>query len=204
MRYNIHEVKNMDCARTGALIRRLRLEKGLTQAALAMQLNLSAKTISKWETGRGCPDVSLLGALSSALGADLSAMLAGDLCANPLQGGNMKKTRYFVCPVCGSISLSSGNAQVSCCGRTLEALTPVKAAPEEMLQAEIIEDEWFITGDHPMEKDNYIRFVAFQTGDRVEFLRQYPEWNLQLRIKKRGHGMLVWYADDIGLKYRLL
>lgn len=194
----------MDCAKTGALIRSLRLEQGLTQRALAEKLNLSAKTISKWEMGHGCPDVSLLGAVSAALGADLAAMLAGDLAANETSGGNMKKTRYFVCPVCGSISLSSGNASISCCGRKLNPLEMRKASPDEQLRAEIIEDEWFITGDHPMEKDNYIRFVAFQTGDRVELLRQYPEWSLQLRIKKRGHGMLVWYADDIGLKYRLL
>lgn len=194
----------MDCAKTGALIRALRLEKGLTQRALAQRLNLSAKTISKWENGHGCPDVSLLAHLSAVLGADIAAVLSGELSANPVHGGNMKKTRYFVCPQCGGVSLSNGNAQLSCCGRTLEPLTMTKAAPEEMLRAEIIEDEWFITGDHPMEKDNYIRFVAFQTGDRVELIRQYPEWNLELRLKKRGHGMLIWYAPDTGLKYRLL
>ena len=194
----------MDCARTGALIRRLRLEKGLTQHALARQLSLTAKTISKWENGRGCPDVSLLGALSAALEVDLAAMLAGDLSPNPVQGGNMKKTRYFVCPVCGSISLSSGNAQLTCCGRQLAPLEMQKAAPQARLQVENVEDEWFITSDHPMEKDNYIAFVAFQSGDRVELYRQYPEWNLQLRLRKRGHGMLIWYAADTGLMYQLL
>ena len=194
----------MDCAKTGALIRALRLEKGLTQQTLAERLNLSAKTISKWENGRGCPDVSLLEPLSAVLGADVAAVLSGAFPVNPVQGGNMKNTRYFVCPQCAGVSLSSGNAQISCCGRRLEPLQMAKAAPDEMLRAEAIEDEWFITGDHPMEKNNYIRFVAFQTGDRVELYRQYPEWSLQLRIKKRGRGMLIWYADDIGLKYRLL
>ena len=116
----------------------------------------------------------------------------------------MKKTKYFVCPACRSISLSSGNAEISCCGRRLAPLEMQKAAPEEKLHAETVEDEWFITGDHPMEKDNYVHFVAFQTGDRVELHKQYPEWNLQLRIKKRGRGMLIWYADDAGLKYQLL
>lgn len=194
----------MDCARIGGLIRRLRLEQGLTQRALAQRLNLSAKTISKWETGHGCPDVSLLGELSAMLGVDLGAMLSGELAPNPIPGGNMKKTRYFVCPVCSSISLSSGNAEISCCGRKLAPLEMKKAAPEERLHAEIVEDEWFITSDHPMEKDNYIHFVAFQSGERVELVKQYPEWNLQLRLKKRGHGMLIWYAADTGLKYQLL
>ena len=194
----------MDCIRTGALIRRLRLEKGLTQRELAEQLNLHAKTISKWETGRGCPDVGLLKELSALLGVDIAAMLSGELAANEESGGNMKKTKYFVCPACRSISLSSGNAEISCCGRKLAALQMQKAAPEEKLHAEIVEDEWFITGDHPMEKDNYIHFVAFQTGDKVELIKQYPEWNLQLRLKKRGHGMLIWSAQDTGLKYQLL
>ena len=194
----------MDLAKTGGLIRHLRLEKGLTQQALADQLGLSAKTISKWETGRGCPDVGLLGNVCTVLGADLAAMLSGELNENKTLGGNMKKTRYFVCPQCRSISLSSGNAEISCCGRKLTALEMQKAAPEEKLLVENIEDEWFISGDHPMEKDNYIHFVAFQTGDRVEMHKQYPEWNLQIRIKRRGHGMLIWYADDAGLKYQLV
>ena len=194
----------MDCAKVGALIRKLRTEKKLTQAALAEEMHLSAKTISKWERGLGCPDISLLPALSALLGVDLSRLLEGELSPNQIVGGNMKKTKYFICPDCGSISLSTGNAQISCCGRTLLPLEMKKAAPEEKLQVEIVEDEWFISSDHPMEKDNYISFVAFQTGDRVELIKQYPEWNLQLRLKKRGHGMLVWYAKDEGRMYQLL
>lgn len=194
----------MDCAKVGALIRRLRTEQGLTQQALAEKLNLSGKTVSKWERGLGCPDVTLLEPLSRILGVELSRMLSGDLAPNKADGGNMKKTKYFVCPECGSISLCTGSAGISCCGRRLAALEMKKAAPEQQLHAQIIEDEWFITGDHPMEKNNYISFVAFQSGDRVELLKQYPEWNLQLRLKKRGHGMLIWYAKDTGLLYQYL
>jgi hypothetical protein len=116
----------------------------------------------------------------------------------------MKKTKYFICPVCGSISLCTGNAEISCCGRKLEALEMKKALPEEKLQVEIVEDEWFISSSHPMEKDNYISFVAFQTGEKVELIKQYPEWNLQLRLKKRGHGQLIWYSTSQGLRYQLL
>ena len=176
----------------------------MTQAALAAQLNLSAKTVSKWETGRGCPDVSLLAALSGALGVNIAGMLEGQLPANERNTGNMKKTRYFVCPACGGVALATGGAELSCCGRRLDPLEMKKAAPEERLHVEAVEDEWFVTSDHPMEKDNYISFVAFQAGDRVELHRQYPEWNLQLRLKKRGHGQLIWYAADTGLKYQLL
>lgn len=194
----------MDCAKVGRLIRSLRLEKNLTQRALAEKLGLSDKTVSKWERGLGCPDVSLLGALSSMLGVDTASLLDGSLNPNESSGGNMKNTRYFICPACASITLSTGKAEISCCGRKLQALEPQKAAPEEKLRAEIVEDEWFISSDHPMQKDNYITFVAFQTGDKVELIKQYPEWNLQLRLKKRGHGQLIWYSVAEGLKYQLL
>jgi len=194
----------MDCAKVGRLIRSLRMEKGMTQRALAMELNLSDKTISKWERGLGCPDVSLLAALSDVLGVNTASLLGGELESNETSGGNMKNTRYFVCPGCMSITLSTGGAEISCCGRKLPALEPQKAAPEEKLKAEMIEDEWFISSDHPMEKDNYISFVAFQTGEKVELVKQYPEWNLQLRLKKRGHGKLIWYCAAEGLKYQLL
>lgn len=194
----------MDCSKVGRLIRKLRMEKKLTQAALAAQLNLSAKTVSKWERGLGCPDVNLLNTLSTVLNVDLSRLLEGDLLPNETVGGNMKNTKYYVCPDCGSISLCTGNAEISCCGRRLAALELTKAAPGEKLHVEIVEDEWFITSNHPMQKDNYISFVAFQTGGKVELIKQYPEWDLQLRLKKRGHGQLIWYSAAQGLRYQLL
>jgi len=194
----------MDCTNVGKLIRTLRLEKGMTQLELARQLNLSDKTISKWERGLGCPDVTLLAELSAILGVNIESILEGRLSTNQKSEGNMKKTQYYICPECGNISLCTGNAEVSCCGRRLESLQMKKAAPGEILKVEIVEDEWFISSDHPMEKDNYILFVAFQTGEKVELVKQYPEWNLQLRLKKRGHGRLIWYAKDTGLLYQLL
>ena len=116
----------------------------------------------------------------------------------------MKQTRYFVCPQCGELTLCTGNAQVSCCGRTLQPLTPQKAQPEQRLQIEQVEDEWFVSSDHPMTKDDYISFLAFAAGDRLQVLRQYPEWGLQARIFRRGHGMLLWYSREQGLLYQLL
>jgi len=194
----------MDCTNVGKLIRTLRLEKGMTQLELARQLNLSDKTISKWERGLGCPDVTLLAELSAILGVNIESILEGRLSTNQKSEGNMKKTQYYICPECGNISLCTGNAEVSCCGRRLESLQMKKAAPGEILKVEIVEDEWFISSDHPMEKDNYISFVAFQSGEKVELVKQYPEWNLQLRLKKRGHGRLIWFSMQEGLKYQLL
>ena len=116
----------------------------------------------------------------------------------------MKKLRYFVCPSCGSLTFSSGEAEVSCCGRRLTALEPRKAREEEKLRVEAVENDWFISGDHPMRKDDYVSFLAFAAGDRVQVVRLYPEWDLQARIPARGHGMLLWYSHRQGLLYQLV
>ena len=58
----------MNPEKIGLLIAALRKEKHMTQRAVAAALQVSEKTISKWETGRGCPDVSLLPGLAAVLG----------------------------------------------------------------------------------------------------------------------------------------
>lgn len=194
----------MDCGKIGALIRSLRMEKGLTQLQVAEKLNLNAKTVSKWETGHGCPDISLVPELAALLGVEIERLIAGELETNEQTGGNMKKIKYYVCPSCANISLCTGNAGVSCCGRPLNPLELKKAENEQKLKVELIEDDWFITSDHPMDKENYIRFVAFANGAKLEWIQQYPEWDLQLRIHKSGHGQLIWYSPNDGLLYQLL
>jgi len=194
----------MDCAKTGALIRRLRLEKNMTQKQLAERLNLSSKTVSKWENGLGCPDISLLSMLSEALEVNLNDMLSGELSENPAPCGNLQKLNYHICPCCGNLIFSTGGAKIACCGRKLQPVRPKKAAPEQKLQVENIEDDWFISADHPMTKQHYISFVALARGDRLELHKLFPEWNLQLRLQKRGHGMLIWHDTQEGLFYQLI
>ena len=67
----------MDCEKLGRLILQLRKEKGLTQQEIAAQLNISNKTVSIWECGKGAPDVSLWEGLSAVLGADILKLLQG-------------------------------------------------------------------------------------------------------------------------------
>lgn len=194
----------MDCEKVGMLIRTLRHEHQMTQKQLAEKMNISDKAISKWERGMGCPDVSLLTELSYHLGVNIEEMLCGNLAQNRIVGGNMKNARYYVCPVCGNISLCTGNAAVSCCGRKLTALMPKAASELQKLTVEQVEDDWYITSSHPMHKEDYISFVAFATGGSVQLIKQYPEWNVSLRIQKREHGMLLWHCVDEGLLYQPL
>lgn len=189
----------MDCSKTGKLICSLRKEHGLTQSQLAERMNISDRTVSKWERGLGCPDVSLLPELSKIFGVDLSALLTGDINACDPAAGNMRKLKFSVCPVCGNFLTASEEAAVFCCGRKLEPLTPSRPGKEEDLSVGRQDDEYFISSEHEMTKDHYISFVAFLTGDTLIFRKLYPEWNLQTRIPFFAHGTLLWYCTKHGL-----
>ncbi len=192
----------MDNISVGKLILALRKEHGMTQLQLAEQMHISDKTVSKWERGLGCPDVSLLPELSHLLGVDLVSLLSGCLNENDVQGGSMKKTDFYVCPKCGNIMTGMTACSVSCCGKKLLPLEAKKAEGEHQLKVEKIENDYFLSTDHPMTKDHYISFVALVTGDTMVMCKQYPEWNLQVRIPMIGHGRLLWYCTEDGLFYQ--
>ena len=116
----------------------------------------------------------------------------------------MKHAKYYVCPRCRNLLFATGEASITCCGRSLEPLEPVKAPEEEQLRVELVEDERFLTTSHPMTKDHHIAFVAFATGDSVVIQQLYPEWDLQVRLPGRGHGTLLWYCTRHGLFYQYL
>lgn len=194
----------MDCDRIGKLLYKLRQEKAMTQKQLADLMNISDKTISKWERGLGCPDVSLLPELSQILGVNIEEILAGKIELNETIGGNMKKLKFYVCPQCGNLLTATGDANISCCGKRLDALAAEKATEEHSLNIEPIEDELYVASPHEMKKEHYISFVAYVTGDRLLIVKQYPEWNMQFRFHKSGHGKLYFHCSKHGLFYQLI
>lgn len=195
----------MDQTKIGELIRRLRRRQGLTQAALAERLNVSDKAVSKWERGQGCPELSLLAALSEALAVDMEALLAGDLGENPEIGGNMRKLNFYVCPKCGNILTAVGEANLSCCGAPLRPLQAKKAeeAAEPVVEVELIEGEYFLSSRHEMTREHYIGYVAELSGDTLILKKCYPEWDLQVRLPRVPHARLYWYCTQHGLYYLL-
>lgn len=194
----------MDLSKIGSLIQKLRKEKGFTQKELAEILMISDKAISKWERGLGCPDISLISDLSKALGVDIEKMLSGELNEGEMLGGNMKNTTFYVCKSCGNIVTGNGELTASCCGRKLEVLTAKKEEEGHEISVEKIEHDLYITSDHPMKKEHYVSFVAFVTGDKLLIAKQYPEWGLQVRFQKFGHGKLYYYCTEHGLFYKLI
>lgn len=189
----------MDNYITGAAIRSLREKHGMTQSQLAEKLCVSDKTVSKWETGKGLPDISLLEPLSDALRVSLPELLSGEQIINANRASNILRSKLYVCPVCGNILHSAGSALISCCG---VALPPLEAEQEDdahRIELEKAEDEYYISLSHPMTKEHYISFIAYCTGSRFELAKIYPESSAEARFFIRGHGILYWYCNHHGL-----
>lgn len=189
----------MDCKKVGKLILSLRKEKGLTQKQLADSMNISDKTISKWERGLGCPDISLLRELSEILGINIEKILLGRLDSNDKDGGNMKRIKFFACQSCGNILTATGEGEVSCCGRKLSPLTACKADENHCINVSEVEDDLYITFSHEMAKSHFINFVAYVKWDRVLLIRLYPEQNAEVRFPKMNGGKIYYCCNRHGL-----
>ena len=189
----------MDHEKIGALIARLRKEQGLTQRELAERVLVSDKAVSKWERGLGCPDVSLLGALSAALDVDPATLLSGALPQRRAEGGNMKRIRFYLCPACGNVLTAAGPAELSCCGRPLEAVKPAPADADHLPKLEKMDDEYCITFTHPMSKEHSLRFVAWLNYDRLLMIRLYPEQDALVRMPQVHAGTLLVNCTQHGL-----
>ena len=187
---------------TGTTIKQLREGRKMTQAELAEKIGVSSKTVSKWETAKGLPDISLLQPLSQALGVCVIELMNGEQIINRNISANLLRSRFYVCPVCGNVMHALGNTMVSCCGITLPALEAEEPDADHMITVEAVEDEHFITVDHPMTKGHFISFVAFVTSDRIQLVKLYPEGNAQTRLQLRGRGLLYYYCNQHGL-YRI-
>jgi DNA-binding XRE family transcriptional regulator len=184
---------------TGPAIKQLRENRNMTQAELADKIGVSSKTVSKWETAKGLPDISLLQPLAQALGISIIELMNGQHIINKNVSGNMLRSRFYVCPICGNGIHALGNSVVSCCGITLPALDAEEADDDHAVTIEDVEDEHFITIHHPMTKQHYISFVAFVTSDRIQMVKLYPEGNAQTRLQLRGMGYLYYYCNQHGL-----
>ena len=184
---------------TGAAVKSLREKRGMTQAELADKIGVSSKTVSKWETARGLPDITLLQPLAQALGVSVIELMNGEPITNRNVSANLLRGRFFVCPICGNVLHATGSAVISCCGVVLPPLEAEEADDDHAVTVEHVEDEHFITVCHPMEKTHFISFLAFVTTDRVQMVKLYPEGGAQTRLQLRGMGQLHWYCNRHGL-----
>lgn len=189
---------------TGNTIKKLREKRGLTQKELAESINVSDKAVSKWETNRGLPDISIIEDLSKALGVSVTELLTGDLKTNENVSGNMKKVQFYICPVCGNILTAIGEGNFSCCGVTLLKQEAEAVDEHHLVTVETIDNEYSITMQHPMSKEHYMSFIAYVTSGTVEIVKLYPEQEIFVRFRKKGHGILYAYCNRHGLYRRII
>lgn len=183
---------------TGVTIKKLREEKGLTQLKLAEEIGVSSKTVSKWETAKGLPDISLIEPLSRALGVSVMELMSGETIINKNTSSNLLRSEFYVCPICGNIIHTTGETVISCCGINLPPLEAEETDYEHEISIEKVEDEHFITVNHEMSKTHFISFIAYVTCDRVQFVKFYPEGNAETRLQLRGKGYLYIYCNKHG------
>ncbi len=184
---------------TGAQIKTLRENKKLTQEELAQKINVTAKAVSKWETGKGFPDISLLEPLASALGISVIELLSGSCIRNQNKNANIAKSKFYICPVCGNVITSTGEAVISCCGITLPPQDAEEQDDEHKINIEISEDEYFVSLDHPMTKEHYISFIAAVSDKGIQFEKLYPEGPCEARFKISRVKMIFVYCNKDGL-----
>lgn len=189
----------MNLLKTGSLIAELRCEKKLTQRDIADKLGVSPKTISKWETGHGFPDMSLVSPLSEILGVDISKLIEGELSPSSTVGSNVRRTKFYFCKNCGNMITATGKADITCCGRKLLPLEAKSCDKEHEINIEFIEDDFYITFPHSMTKEHYICFVSYVRFDRVLTVRLYPEQNGEVRFPRMRGGKLYFCCNTHGI-----
>ena len=184
---------------TGAMIKELREQNSMTQSELAERLGVSDKAVSKWETGRGYPDITLLEPIADVFQISVVELLSGAAVTNTNVAANMLRSRFYVCPICGNTVHSMGQSVISCHGIILPPLEAEEAEGKHEIVLQKAEDEYFVSVDHEMTKEHYISFLAAVSSDRVQIVKLYPEGNAEARFKISGVRMLYFYCNRDGL-----
>ena len=184
---------------TGAVIRELREKNKMTQLQLAEKLGVSDKTVSKWETCKGYPDITLLEPIAEAFRISVTELISGNTIFNANVSANMLRSKFYVCPVCGNVIHCMGEAAIHCHGIQLAPLDAEPTDENHMIFIERIEDEYYVQIDHSMTKEHYISFVAAASSDDIQMVKLYPEGKAEARFKIRGVRRIFFYCNRDGL-----
>ena len=184
---------------TGAVIKELREKSKMTQLEFSEKLGVSDKTVSKWETGKGYPDITLLEPIAEVFKISVTELISGNTIQNQNVSANMMRSKFYVCPVCGNVIHSMGESVISCHGVQLSPLDAEPTDEKHMIFIERIEDEYYVRIDHDMTKEHYISFVAAASSDGIQLVKLYPEGNADARFKIRGVRRIFFYCNRDGL-----
>lgn len=186
---------------TGTMIKQLRERNKMTQVQLAEKLGVSDKTVSKWETAKGYPDITLLEPIADVFSISVAELLSGNAVSNSNVSANMTKSKFYVCPICGNVIHSMGEAVVQCHGVLMTSADPEETDEHHQILIERIEDEYYVHIEHDMTKNHYISFIAAESADRIQMVKLYPEGNAEARFLISGVKRILFYCNRDGLFY---
>lgn len=189
---------------TGAVIKELREKNKMTQLQLAEKLRVSDKAISRWETGKGYPDITLLESIADAFSISVTELISGNTVYNANVSANMLRSKFYICPVCGNVIHSMGEAVIHCHGILLTPAEAEETNEDHMISIERVEDEYYVRIKHEMTKKHYISFIAAISHDRIQMVKLYPEGNAEARVKINGVKRIYFYCNRDGLFYSAL
>ena len=184
---------------TGALIKELREKNNMTQAELAKKLSVSDKTVSKWETGKGLPDISLLEPIAKAFNISVTELMSGIQINNVNISANAMRSKFYVCPICGNVIHCMGEVSANCHGCALMPLKAKETDENHMIFIEKVEDDYYIQIDHDMSKEHYISFVAALSENKVQYFKLYPEGSAEARFDINDTKRVLFYCNKDGL-----
>ena len=193
------EVFDMNQYVTGSVIKKLREKNNMTQSQLAEKISVSAKTISKWETAKGYPDITLLESIADALSVSITELISGNTVTNSNVSANMLRSHFYVCPVCGNIIHSMGETVIQCHGIQLKPQQAEETDEDHKIFIEQIEDEYYVQMEHDMSKQHYISFIAAVSMDRLQMVKLYPQGSAEARFKMNGVKKIYFYCNRSGL-----
>ena len=184
---------------TGTVIKEQRERNKMTQHQLADKLGVTDKTISKWETGKGYPDITLLEPIADAFSISVTELISGNAVSNANVSANMLRSKFYVCPVCGNIIHTMGEAVIHCHGVQLQPAVPEETDENHKIFIEKVEDEYYVRVEHSMTKKHYISFIAAASSDRMQMVKLYPEGSAEARFKMNGVKEIFFYCNKDGL-----
>ncbi len=184
---------------TGAAIKELREKNNVTQLQLARKIGVTDKTISKWETGKGYPDITLLEPIADALSVSVTELISGNMVYNSNVSANMLRSKFYVCPVCGNVIHAMGESVIHCHGVLLQPAEAEIADEDHKIIVERTEDEYYVRIEHEMTKNHYISFIAAASSDNMQMVKMYPEWEAQARFKLNSIKRIYFYCNRSGL-----
>lgn len=186
----------MNPEKTGNIIKQARIKKGLTQKQLADAIAVTDKAVCKWETGHGCPDITLLSQLSKVLEIDIQSILQGEIVRNRSIAGNMNRVKFYRCPTCGNLITSVKEIEISCCGNKLN-FAEARTTTEEKYQPIIKEfdGQYSVSFNHPMTKEDYIANVITVQYDKILVINLFAQQEAIVTLPRIG-GVRIFVMNN--------